>query len=172
MPAATTLSTICTYAGPPRRRSRVQLRTGPSSPPKPQAEASPATGNLAGERPREHHRAGFPHITYPACSGPSRRSKPVHLPSTRDAPSTYFSQTLATGNAVTIPGPLHHTQRIRSAPASTRGENDTRRKSRSACPIDRPLLPNRVRCGSASLCVCQYNNSWLWQFCRRHLAAT
>jgi hypothetical protein len=71
---------------------------------------------------------------YPACSGPSRRSKPVHPPSTRDAPSIYFSQTLATGNAVTIPGPLHRTQRIRSVPASTR---TTRRKSRSACHIAR-----------------------------------
>jgi hypothetical protein len=93
---------------------------------------------LPGEQPASTTGPDSP--AYPACSGPSRRSKPVHLPSTRDAPSIYFPQTPVAGNAVTIPGPLHQTQRIRSVPASTRTTHDAR-AVHPLCVPHHPDLP-------------------------------
>jgi hypothetical protein len=130
MPATTTLSTICTYAGHPRRRSRVQLRTGPYSPPKPQAEASPATGYPTGNEPREHHRAGRPRIP-----GMLRRQPPQQ---TR-APAIYPRCTLH----LLLADPRHWQRRHHPRPTPPdathpigpgQHENDTRRKSCSARP--------------------------------------
>ena len=133
--AAATLSAICTRAAP---SAPPILRTAAYRPVQPSKTAGRSTSSRrvpsAGKQPREHHQTDSPHARH--AQAPNRDSKPVHLPSTRDAPSTYFSQTRATGHR-REPSRTRSARRkrIRSLPASTK--NDTRRKSRPARLIAR-----------------------------------
>jgi hypothetical protein len=119
--------------GHPRRRSRVQVCTAPSSSPEPQAGAPPAPGSPAGERPREHHRAGLPHTRL--AQPLSRRSRLVHLLPARDAPSRYFPQTRATGQRRNHPGPAPPD--AANAPDRSR---PARERPRHKSPSNRPIV--------------------------------
>ncbi len=107
--------------------SHVQARTRPETAGR---STSSAGFPLPVNEPASTTGPDSPHTRH--AQAPSRRSTPVHLPSTRDAPSMYFPQTAPPGNAVTIPDLLHQTQTHPIAPSQH--QNDTRRKSRSARP--------------------------------------
>jgi hypothetical protein len=133
--------------GHPRRRSRVQLRTGPYSPPKPQAEAPPATGYPAGGTTREHHRTGLPRIPGMLRPQPPQQTR---------APAIYPRCTLHL-----LPADPRRWQRRnhpRPAPPDAthpigpgQHENDTRRKSRS--PSLRAPSPGSADVSALSRCI-------------------
>ena len=110
--------------GHPRRRSRVQVCTAPSSSPEPQAEAPPAPGFPAGERPREHHRAGLPtpgllRLSAAAASPFTCCLPAMRLPGTSRRPAP-------PGNAVTTPDQPHQTQTHPIGPGQHENDHDTR----------------------------------------------
>lgn len=129
IPAAATPSAICTCARAPLRQFHGQPRTGPYKPEKPQAETRPARFPQPGNNPASTTGPDSPHARH--AQALNQDSKPVHLPSTPDAPSTYFSQARATGQR-RGPSGTRSTRRkhVRSLPVSKRTTHDA--KSRSA----------------------------------------
>jgi len=116
-----------------RRRSRVQARTAPSSSPKPQAEAPPAPGSPAGERLREHHRAGLPRtpglLRLPAATASpcTRRLPAMRLPRTSRRPAP-------PGCAVTTPDQPRQTQTHPIGPGQHENDHDTRAAQAAPSP--------------------------------------
>jgi hypothetical protein len=99
--------------------------------PKPQAEAPPATGYLAADDPASTTGPDSPHTRH--AQAPSRRSKPVHLLSTRDARLPCTSPDPAPpGSAVTTPDPPRQMQTHPIGPGQH--ENDTTQETFSAPP--------------------------------------
>ena len=122
--------------GHPRCRSRVQACTARPAPRNRRQKHLRRRVHLPGATPRAPPGRTPPHTRL--AQAPSRRSKPVHLLSARDAPSRYFPQTRATGQRRNHPGPAPaRRKRTRSVPTSTR----TTTTQEPLKPPHRPDLP-------------------------------
>jgi hypothetical protein len=144
MPARRRCPPYVRAPGHPRRRSRVQVCTAPSSSPEPQAGAPPAPGSPAGgTTPRAPPGRTPPH---PACSGslpPQQARAPAVCPR---CASRYFPQTRATGQRRNYPGPAHQTQTHPIGPGQHENDHDTRAaqaapSSGSACSLNYGTKP-------------------------------
>lgn len=133
VPPAATLSTICTCARapvPPIPRIAMYrpVRAG-----KPQAEARPARFPPPGYNPRASTTGpDSPHARH--AQARNQDSKPVHLPPTPDAPSTYFSQARATGQRREPRDPLHQAQAHPIAPGQQENDTTQRAVQRASSP--------------------------------------